>query len=103
MQSNKRAMVSGEARAERTARLYNLLLDFGEHELVLLGCHENAVAMRLADAGLVKLASLSATLGDADILMRAQGRTMDFGLSKYVPAAVLAVAAQAAGPERCVF
>ena len=100
-QGNKQALRRGESRAERTARLFGLLMDFGESELMLAGCHENVPGMRFMDTNLTKLAAISATLGGADILQRAMGRTMDFGLMKYLPAAVLSVAAQAAGPERC--
>lgn len=46
------------ARAEgagaRTHRLLGLLADFGEHELVMAGCHENVLNMRSRGAGMVR-------------------------------------------------
>lgn len=46
------------ARAEgagaRTNRLLGLLADFGEHELVMAGCHENVLNMRSRSGGMVR-------------------------------------------------
>jgi hypothetical protein len=100
-QGNKRALRSGESARQRQGRLFGLLMDFGESELMLAGCHENVLGMRFMDTNLTKLAAMSATLAGADVMQRAMGRTMDFGIMKYLPAAVLSVASQAAGPERC--
>jgi hypothetical protein len=48
------------ARAEsamaRTNRLLGLLADFGEHELIMAGCHENVLNLRSRSAGMVRLA-----------------------------------------------
>lgn len=44
-----------ESPAARTNRLLGLLADFGEHELVLAGCHENVLSMRFRDAGMVRV------------------------------------------------
>lgn len=41
-----------------------------------------------------------AGMGDADLLHAAMHRTGDFGLLRFLPAATLAVASAAAGPER---
>lgn len=35
-----------ESDAERHSRLFNQLMDFGEHDLVLSGVHENVLGMR---------------------------------------------------------
>lgn len=47
-------MAKAESALARTNRLLGLLADFGEHELVLAGCHENVLNMRFRDAGMVR-------------------------------------------------
>jgi hypothetical protein len=49
----------------------------------------------------IKAAGMVAGMGDADLLHAAMHRTGDFGLLRFLPAATLAVASAAAGPERC--
>lgn len=56
---------------------------------------EHKVAVQIKAAGMV------AGMGDADLLHAAMHRTGDFGLLRFLPAATLAVASAAAGPERC--
>jgi hypothetical protein len=50
----------------------------------------------------VKAAGMVAGMGDADMLHAAMHRTGDYGLLRFLPAATLAVASPAAGPERCL-
>lgn len=47
-------MARAESATARTNRLLGLLGDFGEHDLIMAGCHENVLNMRFRDAGMVR-------------------------------------------------
>ncbi|GAB4820762.1 hypothetical protein N2152v2_007808 [Parachlorella kessleri] len=89
-----------ESDAERGARLFGSLMDFGEHDLVLSGLHENVLSLRYFDVGLSRTTALLGHLADADRLMRASHRTADFSLYKYIPASLVAASSLVAGHER---
>ena len=45
--------MAGEAGGARTARLLDLVADFGEHDLLLAGCQENVLTVPYRDGGMV--------------------------------------------------
>lgn len=55
---------------------------------------------RFSDVGMRRTAALLGQLGDADRLLRAAHRGGDFGLVKYIPAALVSVSQLVAGHER---
>ncbi|PRW55958.1 chromosome transmission fidelity 18-like protein [Chlorella sorokiniana] len=91
---------AAETDAQRAARLYGMLQDFGEVDLVLGGVHENVLGLRYFDMALQRTTAVLNHLGDADTFMRACSRTCDFGLLKYAPAPLVALSSQVAGPDR---
>ena len=77
-----------------------MLSDFGDHELVLSGLHENMLSQRYLDTHLERTCSLFSHLQAADAFMAATSRSMDFAFMAYLPAAMLGVRAVVAGPDR---
>lgn len=77
-----------------------MLSDFGDHELVLSGLHENMLSQRYLDTHMERTCSLFNHLQAADSFVTAIGRNMDFGLMAYLPASLLAVRSIVAGPQR---
>lgn len=47
-------VAKSESAGARSNRLLGLLSDFGEHELIMAGCHENVLGMRFRDAAMVR-------------------------------------------------
>lgn len=80
--------------------MFRMLSDFGDHELVLSGLHENMLSQRYLDTHMERTCSLFGHLQAADQFMTATGRTMDFAFMAYLPAAMLAVRAVVASPDR---
>lgn len=50
---HKKNRVAGEAGGARTARLMDMVADFGEHDLLLAGCQENVLTVPYRDGGMV--------------------------------------------------
>ncbi|EFN58850.1 hypothetical protein CHLNCDRAFT_50360 [Chlorella variabilis] len=89
-----------EGEAQRVARLYGALQDFGEGDLVVGGMHENVLGLRYFDMALQRTSAVLNQLGDADAFLRACHRRGEFALLKYVPAPLLLVSGVVAGPDR---
>lgn len=85
---------------EEGEQLFRMLSDFGDHELVLSGLHENMLSQRYLDTHMEHTCQLFSHLQAADAFMTATGRTMDFAFMAYLPAAMLGVRAVVAGPDR---
>lgn len=62
--------------------------------------HENVLGLRYMDVALGRTCQVVGQLADADRLLRAAHRGGDFGLQKYVPAALVTVSMLVAGHER---
>ncbi len=77
-----------------------MLSDFGDHELVLSGLHENMLSQRYLDTHMERTCSLFTHMQAADAFMTAVGKNMDFGLMAYLPASLLGVRSIVAGPDR---
>lgn len=80
--------------------MFRMLSDFGDHELVLSGLHENMLSQRYLDTHMKRTCTLFSHLQAADEFLTATGKSMDFGLMAYLPAAMLGVRAVVAGPDR---
>lgn len=89
-----------ESDAQRTARLYSMLLDFGENELVVSGLHETLPGLRFFDMGLQRTVQVLSNLQDVDTIMRACHRSGNYGLMRYLPAPMLLLGNLVAGPDR---
>ncbi len=103
LQKKKGASIIGKVNendAQRSTRLYNMLLDFGDSELVLSGVHESLPGLRFFDIGLQRTNQVLSNLEDADAFMRCCQRSGDYSLLKYLPAPTLQVSSIVAGPER---
>ncbi len=103
LQKKKGASIIGKVNendAQRSTRLYNMLLDFGDSELVLSGVHESLPGLRFFDIGLQRTTQVLSNLEDADAFMRCCQRSGDYSLLKYLPAPTLQVSGIVAGPER---
>jgi chromosome transmission fidelity protein 18 len=101
--AQKAASVIGraaESESQRSARLFSLLQDFGEPELVLAGVHENLPSLHFFDMALSRTVQVLGHLQDADAMLRRMQRTGDYGLLRYLPAAALSISALVAGPEK---
>jgi hypothetical protein len=86
--------------SDESERLFRMLGDFGDHELVLSGMHENVLSQHYLDTHMERTCTIFDHLRAADVLMTATQRTMDFGFMAYLPATMLSVRAVIAGPER---
>lgn len=103
LQKKKGASIIGKVNendAQRSTRLYNMLLDFGDSELVLSGVYESLPGLRFFYIGLQRTTQVLTNLEDADIFMRCCQRSGDYSLLKYLPAPTLQVSSIVAGPER---
>lgn len=103
LQKKKGASIIGKVNendAQRSTRLYNMLLDFGDSELVLSGVFESLPGLRFFDIGLQRTTQVLSNLEDADAFMRCCQKSGDFSLLKYLPAPTLQVSSIVAGPER---
>ena len=85
---------------QRSARLYNMLMDFGDSDLIVRGLFESLPALRFFDMGLQRTTQVLGNIQDADAMMRCAMRSGDFGLLKYMPASALRVSMLVAQPER---
>ena len=97
-------MVSGRLRD--ASRLMGLLQDFGDNGLLLAGMHEFMESSGFSDISMQRTSTMQRHLEDADMFARASMRTGDYGLQKYVPASILALATMLAVPHRyaaCLF
>eukprot|EP00878_Enallax_costatus_P033682 GHUV01037227.1.p1 GENE.GHUV01037227.1~~GHUV01037227.1.p1 ORF type:complete len:497 (+),score=226.94 GHUV01037227.1:901-2391(+) len=93
---SRAAAIAGAAAAARLQLQghYNMLLDLGEHEVVMSGVHEHLPDVVGLDIDLASTAPAAAALADADRLM-AGGVTSNSGgrgMFQYVPACLLAAA-----------
>lgn len=77
-----------------------MLGDFGDHELVLSGVHENMLSQRYLDTHMERTCGIFSQLQAADLLMTATHKSMDFALLTYLPAAMLGIRAVVAGADR---
>ncbi|KAK9809883.1 hypothetical protein WJX72_001010 [[Myrmecia] bisecta] len=85
---------------DETNRLFTLLQDFGDNDLILAGQHENVANACYHDTHMQRTAAILHHFETADTFTRMCHRRGEFGLLKYVPACLLAVRSLAAGPER---
>ena len=92
-------MVSG--RLQDASRLMGLLQDFGDNGLLLAGMHEFMEGSGFSDISMQRTSTMQRHLEDADMFAGASMRTGDYGLQKYVPASILALATMLAVPHRC--
>ena len=96
-------VLQGQVRAKATdesERLFRMLGDFGDYELVLSGVHENMLSQRYLDTHMERTCSILSHLQAADQLMTATHKTMDFAFMAYLPATMLGIRAVVAGPDR---
>ena len=85
---------------EDCSRLYSTLEDYGDHELVLNGVHENVLGLHYLDPHLLGTVGVFDHLHHADLLLSTARRRLDFGLMAYVPAPLLSVHATVAQYSR---
>lgn len=83
-------------------RLYNIMLDFGDANLLCNGIFEHAWDLRSMDVHLQSTALVAERLRDADCLAAAGFRLTDFGLAKFAPSLLLQVRRLVSGVDRCV-
>lgn len=76
---------------EESTRLLGQLADFGDHELVINGLHENVLSQRYQDPNLQRTCMVYDNLLAADRLLTRSRRTMEFGFLSYVPATIMGV------------
>ena len=97
------AQASNRRRAgEDCSRLYSTLEDYGDHELVLNGVHENVLGLAYLDPQMLGTVRVFDHLHHADLLLTTARRRLDFGLMAYVPAPLLSVHATVAQYGRSV-
>ncbi len=77
-----------------------ILQDFGDNGLLLAGLHEFMESCGYSDISMKQTTAMQSHLQDADLFARACMRTGDFGLQKYIPANILALATMLAAPHR---
>lgn len=85
---------------EDTENLYRSLGDFGDHELVLSGVHQNMLTRSFLDTRMALTCKVFDQIYAADSLMTAVRHNMDFSLQSYLPAAILGIRAVVASPDR---
>ncbi len=79
---------------------YDAVADFGDHELVASGLHENFHSARYLDTHMARTAAILGHLADGDRLTARMQRRSDYALLKFAPAHALSVRAIVAGPSR---
>ncbi|CAK0735135.1 hypothetical protein CVIRNUC_000533 [Coccomyxa viridis] len=79
---------------------YDAVADFGDHDLVAAGLHENFRAARYLDTHMARTAAILDHLADGDRLTARMQRRSDYALLKFAPAHALAIRAIVAGPSR---
>ena len=98
VQGKDAAVVSG--RVQNSSRLMGILQDFGDNSLLLAGMHEFMESSGFSDISMRQTAAMQGHLQDADIFARACMRTGDYGLQKYIPSSIIALATMLAVPHR---
>jgi hypothetical protein len=91
---------SSQCEQSEAESLYNSLADFGDHELVLSGLHENLTRARYLDTHMARTAAVLDHLAQADCLLSRVHRRADFAALRHVPAHALAIRSIVAGPQR---
>ena len=88
--------------AQRSSRLYDTLLDFGESDLVLNGILESLPSLKYFDMALSRTSQVLNFLQDADTFLQATsfGGKGDAAMYKYFPAAVLLATGPISSNER---
>lgn len=86
--------------AQRNHRLFDTLMDFGEHDLIMGGVHESLPHLRFFDMAMQRTSQVLSHMQDADVFTRHAMRSGDFSLMKYLPATTLSACAVVASPER---
>jgi len=79
---------------------YDMIADFGDHELITSGLHENYHSARYLDTHMARTASILDHLADTDCLTSRMHRRSDYTLLKFAPAHALSIRAILAGPSR---
>ena len=82
---------------------YDAVADFGDHDLIASGLHENYHNARYLDTHMARTASVLDHLADSDRLTTRLQRRSDYALLKFTPAHTLSIRAIVAGPSRCVY
>lgn len=82
---------------------YEAIGDFGDHDLIISGLHENFRSARYLDTHMARTASILENLADGDRLLGRAQRCSDYALLKFAPAHALAIRAIVAGPSRYGF
>ena len=80
---------------------YDAVANFGDHDLVASGLHENFHAARYLDTHMARTAAILGHLADGDRLAARMQRRSDYALLKFAPAHALSIRAIVAGPSRC--
>lgn len=88
-----------ESESQRCSRLFNTLMDFGDHDLVLGGFYESLPSIIHFDMALIRTSTVLDNMQMADMLQRKLSQTTDFSLAKYIPAMTLRIATILSGPE----
>lgn len=79
---------------------YDAVADFGDHDLVASGLHENFHSARYLDTHMARTAAILEHLADGDRLTARMQRRSDYALLKFAPAHALSIRAIVAGPSR---
>ena len=79
---------------------YEAVADFGDHDLIVSGLHENYRSARYLDTHMARTASILDHLADSDRLTARMQRRSDYALLKFAPAHALSIRAIVAGPSR---
>ncbi|KAI8113754.1 hypothetical protein M9435_003746 [Picochlorum sp. BPE23] len=88
-----------ESESQRCSRLFNTILDFGDHDLVIGGFYESLPSIIHFDMALLRTSTVLDNMQMADMLQRKLSQTADFSLGKYIPAMTLRIANILSGPE----
>ena len=100
LQGTAAAVGSPSAGKALDVQRYDAVADFGEHDLVASGLHENFHAARYLDTHMARTASVLDHLADGDALTARMQRRSDYALLKFAPAHALSIRAIVAGPSR---
>ena len=85
---------------ESHEKMYRMLGDFGDHELVLSGVHHNMLMRNYIDTGMAMTCKAFDQIHAADSYLTAIRRNMDFSLQAYLPATILSIRSVVASPDR---
>eukprot|EP00803_Ostreobium_quekettii_P008594 evm.model.scf_1894.1 EVM.evm.TU.scf_1894.1 scf_1894:2228-7027(+) len=84
----------------RSGRLYSMLQDFGEADLIVRGLQANIPKAQYSDVTMSKSSAIADHLGDCDNLLKHLAQESAYALARYLPASILLAARQAAADER---